>query len=174
MSWGRRFSRSRVEAVKDYFHPWQLWWTKVDGKPCFAAATYKATPFVHFRHNCMFLFNWLGQAAEKRWLGSRLSRPYVDATYAPLRGDRQWRMVAVEITRGNGRGLDVYHPIGFGYEGEWRSDDIPGLQRLASFGEVVLCWGRNDNGTALCWRLLRSLTTTGCVPCPRRRRRSKG
>lgn len=154
VGWGRRVTQSRVTAVKDYFHPWQLCWTRVHGKPCFAAATYKATPFVHFPHNCMFLFDWLGQQAAARWLGSRLSRPYVDVTHAPLRDEREWRMVALENTREHTNGLDIYHPIGFGYEGEWRNDDIPGLQHVASFGPIVLCWGQTASGAAQCWRLL--------------------
>lgn len=152
--WKGAFSINRITAVKDVFHPWQLWWTRVDGEQRFVAATYKATPMVKFPHNCMFVFAWQGKTAEPRWLGSRLSRPYVDATHADLRGDGQWRMAAVEVTRDGGRGLSVYHPIGFGYEGEWRTERIPGLQRIAAFGTVALCWGKDASGSALAWRLL--------------------
>jgi hypothetical protein len=154
VDWRGTFICARVTAVKETYHPWQLWWTRGNGEQRFAAATYKATPYAKFPHNCLFIFAWQDGAAEARWLGSRLSRPYVDAAHADLRNDGQWRMIAVEITQEGGRGLDVYRPIGFGYEGEWRSETIPGLERVTTFGTTVLCWGRDAGGKPVAWRLL--------------------
>jgi len=65
---------------------------------------------------------------------------------ADLHGDGQWRLVAVEVTRDGGHGLSVYRPIGFGYEGEWHSETLPHLDRVAAIGPVVLCWGRDTTG----------------------------
>lgn len=153
---GWRLGRScvRVTAVKRIFRPWQCWWTHVDDEQRLACATYKATPYVPFLHNCMFLFAWDGRRAEKRWLGSRLSRPYLDAVHADLRGDGQWRMAAVEETRDGKHGLSVYHPIGFGYEGEWRLEAMPGLEHIAAIGGLVLCAGHDAAGVPCAWRLL--------------------
>ncbi|HEX2950321.1 MAG TPA: hypothetical protein VHV83_12285 [Armatimonadota bacterium] len=152
--WGTRFCCSRVREVADNFRPWQLWWTRVAGEQRFAAATYKATPMVKFEHNCMFLFAWHAPKAEKRWLGSRLSRPYVDATHADLRHDGNWRMVAVEEAHEGGYAISVYRPIGFGYEGEWRTGVVPGLLRVAAYGTTVVCWGKDAaSGMPLAWAL---------------------
>ena len=145
--WPRRFACARLPAVKAIFRPWQIWWTRTRGEQRFAAACYKSTYFVPVKHNCMFVFSWQRQVASPRWLGSRLSRPYLDATHADLRGDGNWRMVAVEVTRDGGHALGVYHPIGFGYEGEWRqTDPLPGLQRVAAYGNIVLCFGTDAGG----------------------------
>ncbi len=153
-TWEKAFTCTRVTAVKAYYRPWQLWWARLHDEPCLAAATYKATTFAKFEHNCMFLFAWQHGTAEPRWLGSRLTQPYVDATHAPLRGSREWRMVAVEITRDDRRNLGVYQAIGFGYGNEWHSTPLPGLERVAAFEEVVVAWGRDADGRPLAWRVL--------------------
>jgi len=142
--WQHKFYLTRLTAVKSIFRPWQLWWTRTRSEQRFAAASYKSTYFVPHEHNCMFVFSWQRHIATARWLGSRLSRPYVDATHADLRADGNWRMIAVEQTRDGGHALSVYHPIGFGYEGEWRmADPLPGLQRVAAYGNIVICYGEN-------------------------------
>jgi hypothetical protein len=153
VSWDNALAINRVEAVKDGFRPWQCWWTQTKDEPRLAVATYKATHFAPFEHNCMFLFAWQGGTAEARWLGSRLTRPYLDATHADLRSDGDWRMVAVEITRDGGHGLSVYNPIGFGYASEWRTESIPNLQRVAAYGDAVLCWGKKGK-KPVAWRLV--------------------
>ena len=144
---------SRVTAVQDGTNPWQLAWTRAQGEQRLACTTYQATPSVNFKHNAMFVFAWTGRDAEPRWLGTRLSRPYVDAAHADLHGDGQWRMVAVEVAADGGHSLGVYRPIGFGYEGEWRGETVPGLERVAAFGALVLCWGHDANGAPRAWQL---------------------
>ena len=171
-TWGGTFTVARVTPVKDYYRPWQFWWSRVGNERRFAVATYKKTHFAPFPHNCMFLFAWKGGKAEARWLGSRLSRPYVDAAHADLRGDGQCRMVAVEQTKEGGRALSVYHPIGFGYQGEWRTEAIPGLERVANYGNIVLCFGHDAGRKPCAWRLLpekdgyRLVALTKAPPAP--------
>jgi hypothetical protein len=152
--WPGKFTCPRVAGVQGAFRPWQLWWTRAAGERRLAVATYKATPAMQFEHNCMFVFAWQDGEVDPRWLGSRLSRPYIDATHADLRGDGNWRMVAVEVTRDGKRGLGVYRPIGFGYEGEWRTQAVAGLQRVVACGDVAVCWGRDAAGKPLAWQLL--------------------
>jgi len=153
--WSGRCTITRVSGVKPTFHPWQLWWASAAGERRLAVASYKATPYVHFEHNCMFLFVWHAYGVvEPRWLGSRLTRPYLDATHAPVRTRDDTTMVAIEITRDGGHGLSAYHPIGFGYEGEWHTESLPGLQRVAAYGPVITCWFRATDGA---WRVQRIL-----------------
>ena len=160
-NWEKKFACTRVTAIKDTYRPWQLWWSAAGGEPRLAAATYKATKFAPFEHNCMFLFAWKSGTAESRWLGSRLTRPYVDATHADLHGDGHWRLVAVEETRDGGRGLSVYQPIQFGYANEWRTETIPGLRHIAAYGHAVICW--TENGAA---QLLPAADGYALLPLP--------
>ncbi len=153
-SWAKGFSCRRVSAVKDDFRPWQLCWAGIPGEEQLAVATYKSTRFAPFAHNCFFLFSWRQGTAEPRWLGSRLTRPYTDAACADLRGDGNWRLAAVEVTRTGGRGLSVYAPIQFGYAGEWHAEDQPGLQRVAAFGTQLICWGYDEHNHPRDWQLI--------------------
>ena len=153
-SWKTAFTCARVQAIKDYYHPWQIWWSGVAGERRLAVATYKATKFAPFAHNCLFLFAWKAGDAEARWLGSRLKRPYVDAAHADVRRDGNVRLAAVEITRAGGRGLSIYAPIQFGYAGEWHSEDIPGLERVAAFGLHLVCWGHDAHHQPCAWQIM--------------------
>jgi len=153
-TWAKGFTCVRVAAVQAAYRPWQVWWSAKDGEERLAVATYKSTKFAPFEHNCMFLFTWKNGAAAPCWLGSRLTRPYVEAAHADLRGDGQWRLAAVETTQNDGRGLSVYAPIQFGYANEWKTDAIPGLQRIVAYGEFILCFGHNTAGDPLAWQLL--------------------
>ena len=155
-SWPRRFRCTRVKAVKDTYRPWQLCWTRAGEEQRFAAATYKATTFMDFEHNCLFLFTWQGNKAEACWLGSRLSRPYIDVTHADLRSDGYWRMVALETAQEGGYLLSVYRPIGFGYESEWQLTEVMSdLSEVAAYGNIVLCREAESTGTEACaWQLL--------------------
>jgi len=139
--WNGLTGISRVPGVKDDAHPWQLWWMRAQNQQCLACATDKTSPAVTAKLNGMYVFSWNGHEARPRWLGTRLSRPYLDATYADLHHDGQWRMAAVEVAEDGRRSLAVYRAVGFGFEGEWRSDPLPGLERVAAFTTLVLGWG---------------------------------
>jgi len=151
--WTPAFAAARVEAIGDNDHPWQLWWATVDGERRLAAAAHRATYYARFPHHCMFLYAWQDGKATPRWLGSRLSRPYRDAAHADLRADGRTRLIALEETRDGGLGVSVYAPAQFGYTGEWRTEALPGLERLAARGSAVLCLGKDDAGKARAWRL---------------------
>ncbi|MHB9107711.1 MAG: hypothetical protein ACYDCO_11705 [Armatimonadota bacterium] len=153
-TWGKAFACARVGAIKPNYRPWQVWWSARDGEERLAVATYKATKYAPFEHNCMFLFTWQDGIAEPCWLGSRLTRPYLEAAHADLRGDGRWRLAAVEKTKDGGRGLSVYEPIRFGYANEWKTEAIPGLQHVAAFGDAILCSGTDAAGAVVAWQLL--------------------
>jgi hypothetical protein len=146
--WTPKFTATRVEAIGKNDCPWQLWWAEVPGERRLAAATYRATQFAQFEHNCMFLYTWKNGKTTPCWLGSRLSRPYQEAAHADLRADGKTRMVALEVTRNGGLGLSVYTPIQFGYANEWRTETLPGLEHLTTVGSVVLCRGHDTEGNA--------------------------
>jgi len=130
----------RVSVIKAGYRPYRLWPAHRDGRPQLAAATWKTTRFMPFEHNCLFLFGW-AKTVTPTWLGSGLSRPYVDACHADLRHDATWRLLAIETDAEGQSSLAAYHPVGFGYEGEWRSESIPGLTRICAFGDAVVVTG---------------------------------
>jgi hypothetical protein len=131
----------RLASVRDGYRPWRLWPTGRDGQAHLAVGAYRATRLAPFEHRCMFVYRWSAGGCEPVWLGSRLGRPYVDAAHADLRGDGQWRMIAVEETEDGGRGLGIYRPLSFGYEGEWRTEALAGLREVAAWGPVVVVGG---------------------------------
>ncbi len=147
----RPFACRRVVGVKDDFRPWRLWWAG----DRLAVATYKRTKYAPFLHNCLFLFDVRGAATQPHWLGSRLSRPYVDAAHADLRGDGVIRLAAVEKAEAGGLGLSVYTLIQFGYQREWKTEAIPGLERVAAYaGQTLLAFGHDAQSRPLAWRVL--------------------
>ncbi|MBI5832413.1 MAG: hypothetical protein HZB16_08920 [Armatimonadetes bacterium] len=127
-----------VEAVRDAYRPWHLGVSRVDDEPRLAVSTYRATRFWPEPHRCHFLYRWQGDLVEPVWLGSRLSRPYLQVAHADLRGDGRWRMVGLEHDQDEQPSLTVYQAIGFGYEGEWRSDVLPGAAHVAAIGGQVV------------------------------------
>jgi len=130
----------RVTALKDDYRPSRLWPAHRDGRPQLATANWKSTRFMPFDHNCLFLFAW-ADPVTPTWLGSALSRPYTEACHADLRGDGLWRLIAIETDAAGQPSLGVYRPVGFGYEGDWRSEPVRWAARVRAFGNAVVVSG---------------------------------
>jgi hypothetical protein len=71
-----------------------------------------------------FVYGWDGARLYPKWLGSRLSRPFDDATLGDLDGDGRDELVAVERTRDGRRELAAYRWRGFGFERLATSDPV--------------------------------------------------
>ncbi len=134
----------RVTALEPHWRTWRIGWARCDGQTRLVAATYKATRFLPFLHRCLFVFEWSAPRATAWWLGSRLSRPYQDATHGDLRADGADRLVSLEADQEGDPVLAVYRPIGFGYEGEWSAPAPAGASRVVTVGDHVLVTGRSD------------------------------
>ncbi len=63
-----------------------------------------------------FVYGWDGSRLYPKWLGSRLSRPFDDATLGDLDDDGRAELVAVEHTRNRELELAAYRWRGFGFE----------------------------------------------------------
>lgn len=63
-----------------------------------------------------FVYGWDGSRLYPRWLGSRLSRPFDDATLGDLDADGRAELVAIEHTRDSALELASYRWRGFGFE----------------------------------------------------------
>ncbi len=134
----------RIEAVRPTWRPWRLGWARAGGGWRLVVATHKETRYWRVPHHCLFVFDWQDGQAVPWWLGSRLSRPYRDAVHGPLREAPDDRLVALETTAERQTVVMVYHPMGFGYQGEWESAAVPGAERLLRLGAAVVVWGRRD------------------------------
>lgn len=71
-----------------------------------------------------FVYGWDGRRLYPKWLGSRLSRPFDDATLGDLDGDGRDELVAVERTRDGALELAAYRWRGFGFERVATSDSL--------------------------------------------------
>jgi hypothetical protein len=107
---------------------WKAWKLAVadvdgDGRREIAVGVYKATRFFPRPHNCLFIYSWDGRRAHPKWLGSSLSRPFVDFAFVDSDGDGEEELAAIETKRDGRRCLAVYSWNGFGFTLDWQRGD---------------------------------------------------
>ena len=124
----RREGKIVWRGIPRKWNPWKVQAADVDGDGIkeIVLGVHKGTRFFPQPHNCLFVFGWDGKQAFPKWLGSRLSKPFVDFTLAQLDGEPGDELVSLEVTRGGRRCLVVYSWCGFGFAGDWQS---PGFAR---------------------------------------------
>jgi hypothetical protein len=90
--------------VPQRWKPWKLAIADVDGngRKEIVLGVHKGTRFFPQPHNCLFVFNWDGLKTSPKWLGSSLSKPFSDFTFANLDNDRALELLSVE-TRPDGQ-----------------------------------------------------------------------
>ncbi|HKS27633.1 MAG TPA: FG-GAP-like repeat-containing protein [Pyrinomonadaceae bacterium] len=112
-------------GVPARWKPWKLMVADVDGdgQREMAVGVYKSTRFFPKPHNCLFIYSWDGRTAGKKWLGSSLSRPFLDFAFADLDGDREEELAAIEMKRDGRLCLAVYSWNGFGFTLDWQRGD---------------------------------------------------
>lgn len=121
---GKRLLWSGVPAR---WKPWKLMVADVDGdgRLEIIVGVYKSTRFFPRPHNCLFIYAWDGQSAHPKWLGSSLSKPFLDFAFLDLYGDRPQELAAIETKRDGRKCLALYSWNGFGFtldaqRGDWR------------------------------------------------------
>jgi hypothetical protein len=121
---GKRLLWSGVSAG---WKPWKLAVADVDGdgRREIIVGVYKSTRFFPRPHNCLFIYGWDGQRAHPKWLGSSLSKPFVDFAFLDANGDRPQELAAIETKRDGLRCLALYSWNGFGFtldgqRGDWQ------------------------------------------------------
>ena len=103
-----------------------------DGRREIVVGIFKATKFFRKPHNCLFIYDWKGDRAQPKWLGSSLGRPFTDFLFADLdAGAPGDELIALETTLTGKKSLAVYHWNSFGFtldweRGEWRSANLLG------------------------------------------------
>ena len=133
------------QGIPRKWRAWKLQAADVDGDGVkeIILGVHKTTRFIPEPHNCLFVFGWDGKKAFPKWLGSRLSKPFVDFAFAQLDGEAGEELVSLEVTRSGGRCLVVYSWCGFGFVGNWQSQGFARarLSRSAT-GQVMLALPR--------------------------------
>lgn len=110
-------------GVPARWKPWKLMVADVDGdgRREIVVGVYKPTRFFPKAHNCLFIYGWDGQAAHPFWLGSTLSRPFLD--FAFVEGKPLNRLLAIETKRDGRVCLAAYTWNGFGFTQDWQRGD---------------------------------------------------
>ncbi len=121
----RRGRRLLWEGVHGRWRPWKLSVADVDGdgRKEIVVGVFKSTKFIPRPHNCLFIYDWDGQRAAPKWLGSTLSRPFTDFGFADTDNDGRDNLYAIETKRDGRQALAAYSWNGFGFTQDWQRGD---------------------------------------------------
>lgn len=108
------------QDVRRDLKPWKLVVADVDGdgKREIILGVYKSTRFFPTPHNCLFVYGWDGRRTYPKWLGSSLSKPFTDFTFADVDADRADELISVERLRDGRYCVVTYSWNGFGFTGD--------------------------------------------------------
>lgn len=100
-------------------NPWKILTSEVDGDSLLEVCigVWKKTLFHPVYDNRLFIYSWDGEKLFPKWLGSRLSSPFLDFTFQDLDGDGINELIALELQRNGLNRLLSYKWQGFGFEG---------------------------------------------------------
>jgi hypothetical protein len=123
----RRGGRLLWQGVPARWKPWKLAVADVDGdgRGEIVVGVYKSTRFFPKPHNCLFIYSWDGRRAHPKWLGSSLSKPFVDFAFLDANGKSAQELLSIETKRDGRQCLALYAWNGFGFtlegqRGDWR------------------------------------------------------
>ena len=120
-----RGGRLLWKGVHGRWRPWKLTVADVDGdgRKEIVVGVFKATKFIPRPHNCLFIYDWDGQRAAPKWLGSTLSRPFTDFGFADTNGDGRDELYSIETKRDGRLTLAAYSWNSFGFTQDWQRGD---------------------------------------------------
>ena len=98
------------------YQPWKIRFADVDldGIPEIGMGVYKKSPLHQVLAKRLFIFNFQ-QGLQPKWLGSRLSRPFIDFDFLSQNG--QTTLYAIEISRNQQFRINTYAWDSFGFTG---------------------------------------------------------
>ncbi len=100
-------------------HPWKILLKDVDGdsRLDLCVGVWKKARYDPVFDNRLFIYNLEGQQLSPKWLGSRLSSPFLDFDFQDIDNDGVEELLALELQKNGLRRIMSYKWKGFGFEG---------------------------------------------------------
>jgi len=100
-------------------NPWKILMCDVegDGKPEVAVGVWKTAQFHPVFDNRLFIYAWEKEMIYPKWLGSRLSSPFVDFDFRDVNHDGITELIALEYQKDGLKRVMTYEWTGFGFRG---------------------------------------------------------
>ncbi|NLL69748.1 MAG: hypothetical protein GX238_01305 [Epulopiscium sp.] len=137
--------RNHIAAVK----PWKIEICDIDGDnelEIFIAVN-KATRYYTKIENRPFFFNFKNDILVKKWTGSKVRAPFIDAYFIDLNKNGRDEFVVIEEAQEGGFVVALYYWFGFGFvlQAESPSYDKIHLLRSRQIGEDIFLEVRIEN-----------------------------
>ncbi len=99
-------------------NPWMITAADVDGDACLdiCVGVWKKARFHPVFDNRLFIYSWDGTQIFPKWMGSRLSSPFIDFDFQDIDGDDIVELIALELQRNGLNRIISYKWRGFGFE----------------------------------------------------------
>ncbi len=119
------FSRTLTKIKKVWIdenrghNPWKIIVKDIDGdsKLEVCVGVWKKTRFHPVFDNRLFIYNWDRNQIFPKWLGSRLSSPFIDFDFQDIDNDGVEELLSLEMQRDGLKRIMSYKWKGFGFEG---------------------------------------------------------
>jgi len=100
-------------------NPWKILICDVegDGRPEVAVGVWKTAKFHPVFDNRLFIYAWEKEMIYPKWLGSRLSSPFVDFDFRDINQDGIAELIALEYQKDGLKRIIAYEWTGFGFRG---------------------------------------------------------
>lgn len=120
-------------------NPWKLVIADVDGdgKNEVIAGVWKKSPKDPVMAKRVFVYTWNGKRLMPKWLGSRLSRRFIDFTFNDINRDGWDELLALENAPGGRHRVAAYRWRVFGFDWLGCSDDLSAAKELGADNDEV-------------------------------------
>lgn len=115
---GGKFQEKWIDNNRQ-INPWKILMCDVegDGKPEVAVGVWKKAQFHPVFDNRLFIYSWEKEMIYPKWLGSRLSSPFVDFDFRDMNHDGTAELIALEYQKDGLKRVMAYEWTGFGFRG---------------------------------------------------------